>query len=845
VFLSNLVIVESPAKAKTIAKYLGRGYEVEASLGHVKDLPKSTLGVDINRDFATDYIVIPGKEKVLARLKKLAKSAEAVYLAPDPDREGEAIAAHLAEELAPNGKRKKKDDGKIHRVTFNEITKRAVQDAFQHARGIDWNLVDAQQTRRVLDRLVGYQVSPLLWDKVRRGLSAGRVQTVALRMIVEREREIKAFDKKEYWTIDAHLQAAKPPAFDARFVGIGEEKTEIPNEEESKKIVEGLRQAAWTVRSIDKRERRRSPAPPFTTSKFQQDASRKLRFSVKRSMMIAQRLYEGVDLGDEGTVGLITYMRTDSVRVSNDALNEVRAMVASNFGPQYLPDAPNVYKSKKEAQEAHEAIRPTSAARTPDSVKQYLKEDEYKVYKLIWQRFVASQMNPAVFDQTSVDIDAKTDGTSYLFRVTGSVLKFDGFLKVYEEAKETRDEEDEALRHKLPPLETGQKLTLKDLKPEQHFTEPPPRFNEASLVKELEERGIGRPSTYAAIISTIQERQYVQKSGGKFVPTEIGLVVTDLLVENFKDIFDFQYTARLEEELDEIEEGKEKWTEALRDFYKKFQKDLHYAEKHMENIKRMEKPTDEKCERCGAPLVIKWGRHGSFYACSTYDKDDPNTCTFTKENPIDLPDLDSADMQETSQEEYCENCGRPMVLKRGRFGQFMACTGYPDCKTTRRLDQGAKVPDIPLEEKCPKCGRNMVLRHGRYGEFISCSGYPDCKYVKQNYIGVKCPQCKDGELVEKKARRRGNIFYGCSNYPKCKFTSAYKPVAETCPQCGSPYLVEKNLKSGPVIACPNNKRTTSEDEEKPKPRRKKGEGEESTVKCDYSRPLQPQAGAVA
>jgi len=842
--LSNLVIVESPTKAKTIAKYLGKGYEVEASLGHVKDLPKSILGVDIANDFETDYVVIPGKEKVLARLKKLAKAADAVFLAPDPDREGEAIAAHLAEELSTDGKKKRKGDGKIQRVTFNEITKRAVQDAFQHARGIDWNLVDAQQTRRVLDRLVGYQVSPLLWDKVRRGLSAGRVQTVALRLIVDREREIKAFEKKEYWTIDAHLQGAKPPAFDARFIGIGDEKTEIPNEEESKKIVDALRTASWSVRLVDKRERRRSPAPPFTTSKFQQDASRKLRFSVKRSMMIAQRLYEGIDLGEEGTVGLITYMRTDSVRVSNDALNEVREMVASNYGPEYLPESPNVYKSKKEAQEAHEAIRPSSAQRHPDTIKKYLKEDEYKVYKLIWQRFVASQMNPAVFDHTSVDIEAKSNGTSYMLRVTGSVLKFDGFLKVYEEAKDTKDEEDEALKHKLPVLEPGQTLTLKEVKPEQHFTEPPPRYNEASLVKELEERGIGRPSTYSAIISTIQERQYVQKLGGKFVPTEIGLVVTDLLVENFKDIFDFQYTARLEEELDEIEEGKEKWTDALGDFYKKFQKDLRYAEKHMENIKRMEKPTDQLCERCGSPLVIKWGKHGSFFACSTYDKDDPNTCTFTKENPIDLPDLDSADVQETSQEEYCENCGRTMVLKRGRFGQFMACTGYPDCKTTRRLDQGKKVPDIPLEEKCPKCDRNMVLRHGRYGEFVSCSGYPECKYVKQNFIGVKCPTCKDGELVEKKARRRGNIFYGCSNYPNCKFTSAYKPVAEPCPQCGSPYLVEKNLKSGPLLACPNNKRTTAEDEEKPKRRRKKGEEEaESTVKCDFSRPLQPEAVA--
>jgi DNA topoisomerase-1 len=815
----GLVIVESPAKAKTIKKYLGKGYEVEASLGHVKDLPKSQLGVDVDNDFETEYIVIPGKEKVLTKLKKMAKDAEAIYLAPDPDREGEAIAAHLAQELGDGGKRKKKGDGVIiRRVTFNEITQRGVRDGFDHPREIDWNLVDAQQTRRVLDRLVGYQVSPLLWDKVRRGLSAGRVQTVALRLIVEREREIKAFEKKEYWTIDASLAANKPPAFDARFMGRGEEKVEIPNGEEAEKLRAALQEAKWSVRSVEKKERRRNSTAPFTTSKLQQDSSRKLRFSVKRTMMIAQRLYEGVELGDEGLVGLITYMRTDSTRVSNDALTEVREMIGSEYGKDYLPESANTFKSKKGAQDAHEAIRPTSALRHPDQIKQYLQEDEYKVYKLIWQRFVASQMMPAVFDQTTVDIDAASGNEKFWFRVTGSVLKFDGFLKVYEESKDAKDEEDEALKKKLPPLEAGQSLSLRELKPEQHFTEPPPRYNEASLVKELEERGIGRPSTYAAILGTIQERQYVQKIGGKFVPTEIGLVVTDLLVENFKDIFDLQYTARLEEELDEIEEGQEKWTDALADFYKKFEKDLRYAQKHMENIKRMEKPTEEKCERCGSPLVIKWGKHGSFFACSSYSKDDPNSCTFTKENPIDLPDLDSADMQETSQEEYCENCGRLMVLKRGRFGQFMACTGYPDCKTTRRLDQGKKVPDIPLDETCPQCGRNMVLRHGRYGEFTSCSGYPDCKYVKQNFIGMKCPQCKDGEIVEKKARRKGNTFYGCSNYPKCKFTAATKPVPEKCPQCGGDYLVEKTLKAGPVIACPNKE-------------------------CDYSRPA-PEPAVV-
>ena len=841
----GLVIVESPTKAKTIQKYLGAGFEVEASMGHIKDLPKKSLGVDLENNFATDYEVIPGKEKVIAKLKKMAKGADTIYLAPDPDREGEAIAAHLAEELGGDrvdGKKTKKSATPIFRVTFNEITKKAVQEAFQHARDIDRNLVDAQQTRRVLDRLVGYQVSPLLWDKVRRGLSAGRVQTVALRLIVERERDIKAFDPTEYWTLDAHLAGEKPPAFDARLVGTNPKQNVLPNEETAKKVEAELEGATWTVRSVEKKERRQNTAAPFTTSKFQQDASRKLRFSVKRAMMIAQRLYEGVDLGEEGTVGLITYMRTDSTRVSNDAIAEVRELIGKEYGPQFLPESPNAFKSKKDTQDAHEAIRPSSAVRRPEDIKQYLQEDEFKVYKLIWQRFVASQMNPALFDQTTVDIDASNKGVDHRFRVSGSVQKFEGFLKVYEEAKDSKDEEDEALKHKLPELKEGQTLTLKSLSSEQHFTEPPPRFNEASLVKELEERGIGRPSTYSAIISTIQERQYVQKVGGKFIPTEIGFVVTDLLVENFKDIFDFQYTARLEEELDEIEDGKESWTNALAEFYKKFEKDLHYAEKHMENVKRMEKPTDQLCERCGSPLVIKWGKHGSFFACSSYDKTDPNSCTFTKENPIDLPDLDSADLQETTQEEYCENCGRPMVLKRGRFGQFMACTGYPDCKTTRRLDQAKKIPDIPLDEKCPQCDRTLLIRHGRFGEFVSCSGYPDCKYVKQNLVGVKCPDCKDGDIAEKKARR-GNYFYGCTNYPKCEFTSAFKPVAEECPSCKSPYLLEKQLKDGTFLVCPNNKKTAAAEEPKRRGKKKK-EVVESTVKCDFSKLIAPPA-AVA
>src|SRR2546423_1152594 len=600
----SLVIVESPAKANTINKYLGTDYVVKASLGHVKDLPKSKLGVDVGNHFEPVYDIIPGKEKVVKDLRAAAKSASRILLAADPDREGEAICQHLKEVL--DGSK-----AEVFRVLFNEITPKAIRAAIENPGRIDQRVVDAQQARRILDRLVGYQISPLLWDKVRRGLSAGRVQTVALRLIVEREREIKAFEKKEYWTIDAHLATDKPPAFDARFLGKGEEKIEVPNEEEATKIRTALEKADWVVRSAEKKERRRNATPPFTTSKLQQDASRKLRFSVKRAMMIAQRLYEGVELGEEGQVGLITYMRTDSTRVAPEALTEVREYIGTNYGPDYLPQSPNTFKEKKDSQGAHEAIRPTSAMRHPDLIKQYLKEDEFKVYKLIWQRFVASQITPAVFDQTTVDIDAKSGAETFWFRVTGSILKFDGFLKVYEEAKEGKDEEDEELKHKLPALEAGQKLTLKSLNPEQHFTEPPPRYNEASLVKELAERGIGRPSTYSAILSTIQERQYVTKLGGKFAPTEIGLVVTDLLVENFPDIFDVQYTARLEEELDEIEEGKEIWTDALAEFYKKFEKDLRYAQKHMENIKRMEKPTEEKCERCGSPLVIKGGRHGS------------------------------------------------------------------------------------------------------------------------------------------------------------------------------------------------------------------------------------------
>ena len=845
----SLVIVESPAKAKTINKYLGSDYVVEASFGHIMDLPKKEIGVELkNRTFEPTLIVTPDKEKLVAQLKKLAAKADAVFLAPDPDREGEAIAAHLAIQLRPSVK----GDTKVRRVTFNEITKKAVVEAFKHARDIDEHLVDAQQTRRVLDRIVGYQISPLLWDKVRRGLSAGRVQTVAVRLIVEREREIQAFKNVEYWTIDA-LLTPEPngPEFIARFVGIDGKKAEVPtvgaaslpNQAETDAVLAAVNKAAWRVRSVEKKERRKSAAPPFTTSKLQQDASRQLGFSVKRTMGVAQRLYEGVDIGPEGTVGLITYMRTDSTRVSPDAIASVRDYIGKRLGQQYLPAQPNAYKSKKDVQDAHEAIRPTNVELHPDEIHRYLSEEQFKLYRLIWQRFVASQIVPAVYDQTSVDIEAKAD-RSYDFRVTGSVLKFDGFLRVYEEAKESKDEEDDELKNTLPALTDGQKLRLNSTLPEQHFTEPPPRYNEASLVKVLEERGIGRPSTYSSIITTIQDRKYVTKvpptgRAGRFFPTEIGLVVTDLLVANFPYIFDTQYTARLEEELDEIEDGTEKWTDLLGGFYGHFEEELLNAEKHMENVKRWEKKTDQVCDVCGSPLVMKWGKFGSFFACSAYDKKDKSSCNFTKENFENKPDLNTPEAQEAeAAEEYCEACGRVMVLRRGRFGMFMACPGYnedPPCKTTRKLDQKVQQkPPVPLDENCPKCGEQLVLRNGQYGEFVSCSGYPKCKYIKQNTIGVHCPLCKDGEVAEKKARR-GNLFYGCTNYPKCDFTSNNKPVDIKCPECGSPYLVEKSLKSGVFLVCPNNKKTAAEDEA-PKKRKKKADDDSAaSVACSYSK----------
>jgi DNA topoisomerase I len=804
----SLVIVESPAQATTINKYLGKDYVVKASLGHVKDLPKSKLGVDPDNDFQPVYEHIKGKEKVIKELQTAAKSADRILLAADPDREGEAICQHLKEIL---------DSGKteIYRVMFNEITPKAIKYAVENPGRINQKVVDAQQARRILDRLVGYQISPLLWDKVRRGISAGRVQTVALRLIVEREREVLAFKPEEYWSIAARLEGHQPPPFDAKLAKVKGKTAEVKNQEEADHILKNLEGATFGVDSVVTKEKKRYPVPPFTTSKLQQEAARKLRFTVKKTMMLAQRLYEGIELGEEGRIGLITYMRTDSTRISDEAMEMVRSYVSDVYTGPYLPEKPVIYKSKKDAQDAHEAIRPTFVGRTPDDLKGFLSDDEYKLYWLIWTRFVASQMNPAVYDQTSVEITAK----DYLFRASGRVLKFDGFLKVYEETKDedvkTPDDEEDIT---LPALTQGETLRSLGITPRQHFTEPPPRYTEASLVKMLEEKGIGRPSTYATILSTIQDREYVQKDQGKFRPTELGTVVTDLLVRHFEDIFDIQYTARMEEELDEVEEGKLTWVEALDDFYKKFQKDLKKASKNMENLKTQEIPTDQVCEKCGSPMVQKWGQFGSFLACSAYPE-----CKNTKEIAKEETAADKENGGSEAEPEPCENCGKPMALKRGRFGQFLACTGYPECKTTRKLittKQGglrAAKPDQILDELCPRCNANLVIKQGRYGEFTACTKYPECKYVKHKTTGVKCPKDEDkgGEVVERKSRR-GKTFFGCSNYPDCDFVLWNRPIVEECPKCKAPFLTEKiTKKHGRQLICNNEECDYARSEELP------------------------------
>ncbi len=794
----SLVIVESPSKAKTINKYLGNDFKVIASVGHIKDLPKKGLGVDIENNFEPTYEVMPGKEKVVKEIKDAAKEAETVYVATDPDREGEAIGRHIAELITGTRGMARKP---IFRVMFNEITKNAVKDAFNHPGKINENLVDAQQARRVLDRLVGYKISPLLWDKVRRGLSAGRVQTVAVRLVVEREREIQAFVKTEYWSIIANLSALLPPPFDARLYRIdsqtvktsgfddGVKKTEfhITDEATAKNILNELEGAQYVVADVTTKEKKRNPVPPFITSKLQQEASRKLRFTAKRTMQLAQKLYEGIELGSEGAVGLITYMRTDSTRVAESALTEVREFITKQYGERYLPEKANHYRSKKDAQDAHEAIRPTSADRAPDKVAPYLEKDELALYRLIWQRFVASQMMPALFDQTTIDISA---GTKYMFRATGSVIKFDGFLAVYEEGKDEKDEEDEERAAKLPKVEKGEELKLNSLTPNQHFTEPPPRYTEATLVKALEEKGIGRPSTYASIMSVIQDREYVEKLEGKFRPTELGTIVNDLLIESFADLFNVQYTARMEEELDEVEDGKMAWTSALKGFYDKFTVDLKIAQLHMRDVKRQEIITEEICDKCGSKMAIKFGRFGQFLACTNYPE-----CKNTRELAKPPAATGEGAVEENPfADETCEKCGKPMTLKRGRFGQFLACTGYPECKTTRKITKsGVAAAPVMLEELCPECGSQLAIRQGPFGEFTACSRYPDCKFIKRVTTGVPCHRagCK-GEILVKKSRR-GKVFYGCSEYPNCDAVFWDKPVAEPCPQCNKPFQLEKYI----------------------------------------------------
>jgi DNA topoisomerase-1 len=733
---NSLIIVESPTKVKTIKKYLGSEFDVRASVGHVKDLPGNTLGIDIEHDFNPTYEVLEAKKKVITELKKAAKTADTIYLAPDPDREGEAIAWHIADEIGTKGK-------KVYRVLFNDLTKNTMLAAIKNPLPLDRNRYEAQQTRRILDRLVGYQISPILWDKVKRGLSAGRVQSVAVRIVCEREEEIQNFKPEEYWTITAALEGANPPPFEAKLIKIGGKKAKVGNDAQATGLVETLRKSAFTVSGIESKETKRNPLPPFTTSKLQQEASRWLHFSPKKTMMVAQKLYEGIELGKEGPVGLITYMRTDSVRVAGEALAEARTFIQDIYGKDFLPAKAKVYATSEKAQDAHEAIRPSSLAYRPLEIKQYLSSDEFRLYQLIWNRFVASQMNPAVYDQTIIDITAG----DCLFQVRGAVLKFAGFTILYTEGKDTDDENGNGKT--LPKLTEKEVLRLLELKPEQHFTQPPPRFTEAMLVRELEEKGIGRPSTYAAILSTIQDRNYVKLEQARIHPTDLGILVNELLVKNFATIMDVEFTASMENQLDLIEEGKLNRIDTLKKFYAPFEKDLKNAAKKMRNVKKEGEPSDEVCDKCGAPMVFRWGRNG----------------------------------------------------------RFLACSKYPDCKNTQNVNgnggANGQADAKPLDIACEKCGKPMVLKEGRFGKFLGCSGYPECKSTAPFSTGIACPEegCK-GSLAEKRTKK-GKSFYGCSKYPACKYAIWDRPVAEECPQCGSKFLVEKyNRKTGRMKACP-------------------------------------------
>jgi DNA topoisomerase-1 len=743
----SLVIVESPAKAKTLKQYLGKDFSVMATVGHIKNLPKSKLGVDLENGYQPDWITIKGKGETLKKIKAAARKADFIYLAPDPDREGEAIASHIADEIGT--------EAVVYRVLFNEITKSAVLKAISNRGKIDASRVKAQTARRVLDRLMGYNLSPLLWEKIRRGLSAGRVQSVALRLVVERERKIQAFEPVEYWSIIANVMGKSKPQIEARLMHYKGEKTEVGSAKQADKIAKTIESAKLKITKLERKERKRNPSAPFITSTMQQEASRKLRYSARRTMGVAQRLYEGLDVNGEGPVGLITYMRTDSTRASDEAITQLREFVQKEIGIKYIPATPNTYKTKKSAQDAHEAIRPTSVERTPETLKNKLSKEEFALYELIWKRFVSSQMTPAIMDVTTVDIKAGL----YNLRATGSIMKFDGFLRVYEESADnsTNNKEGEARstqtdKEKYLPanIQEGDILELLGVEKKQHFTQPPPRFTEAMLIKEMEENGIGRPSTYAHIMETIQSREYCKLQERRLHPSELGILVAELLVENFPRIVNVEFTAKMEAELDEVEEGHKQWTVALDDFYKPFSADLEKAKTHMRNVKEELEKTDIKCEKCGNLMVIKFGR----------------------------------------------------------YGKFLACSGYPECRNTSQIQENgeaAKVDipdDEPTDEICPKCGKNMVVKTGRFGKFIACSNYPECKTTKQVGTGILCPKDNcGGELVQRRTRF-GKFFYGCNRYPDCDFTVWGEPVNEKCPECNNPILIKKSLKAGNFVACP-------------------------------------------
>ena len=753
---NRLVIVESPAKARTIGKYLGPGYRVRASVGHIRDLPERELGVDVERGFEPRYVTIRGKGKVIQELKREAQNAEEIILATDPDREGEAIAYHVAEQLGYNsdGKRKRGTAPRFHRVLFHEITRDAVRRALENPGTIDMRKVEAQQARRILDRLVGYQVSPLLWKPIRPGLSAGRVQTVALRLIAEREAAIRAFKPEEYWSITALLEAAGE-RFEAQLHHIDGKAFRLENEAAARAVLADIEGVPFVVSEVKRREKVKNPPAPFTTSTLQQEAAKRLGFSSRKTMRVAQQLYEGVELGDEGAVGLITYMRTDSTRVSAAAAAAARDWAREAFGDDYVPASPRLWtgKQQKGAQEAHEAIRPTDPARTPESVRGDLDDDQFRLYQLIWLRFVASQMAPAVYDTTTIDFPVRgknaPDGGSprlYLFRATGSVMKFDGFTRLYTEAREEGDHRTLDDLAPLPALEAGQACTVIELVPAQHFTQPPPRFSEASLVKELEKLGIGRPSTYAQIISTLVDREYVKLEQKRFYPTPLGETVVQLLVRLFPQLFDVGFTSEMEAELDRIEEGDIEWRRVLEDFYGPFQRQLEEGEKRSDEVLREVVAAEStECPRCGRPLLVRWSRHG----------------------------------------------------------RFLGCSGYPECRYTQPLDRKEQKEPRPIGEQCPQCGGELVEREGRMGTFIACSNYPKCRFTRPRTIpGLKCPRCGEGDIGEKRTRR-GKTFWGCTRYPDCDWSTWDRPVPAPCPDCEAPFLVEKTTKArGTFLRCP-------------------------------------------